>query len=61
MSKVWLAVSSLPSSTEASLCDSLVMCIAVHIKTALKNHTMLTKTRSSWQINCQVIMRPLLK
>lgn len=31
MSKVWLAVSSLPPSTEASLCDSLVMCIAAHI------------------------------
>lgn len=55
MSKVWLAVPSLPSSTEASLCDSLVTCVAVHIKTAYRNHTALTKTPSSCQANCQSV------
>jgi len=55
MSKVWLAVPSLPSSTEASLCDSLVTCVAVHIKTAYRNHAALTKTPSYWQTDCQLV------
>lgn len=36
MSKVWLAVSSLPSSSEAPFCDSLGMRVAAHSRTAYK-------------------------
>lgn len=36
MSKVWLAVSSLPSSSEAPFCDSLGMRVAAHSGTAYK-------------------------
>jgi len=43
MSKVWLAVSSLPPSTEAPLCDSLGMRVAAHSRTAYKTHTVLTR------------------
>lgn len=61
MSKVWLALPSLPSSTEASLCDSGATCVAVHIKAAHKNHTALTPAPSSWQTHCQLVYETILK
>lgn len=56
MSKVWLALPSLPSSTEAPLCDSGATCVALHIKAAHKNHTALTPASSCRQTHCQHCM-----
>lgn len=61
MSKVWLALPSLPSSTYASLCDSGATCVAVHIKAVHKNHTALTPAPSSWQTHCQLVYETILK
>lgn len=61
MSKVWLALPSLPSSTEASLCDSGDTCVTAHIKAAHKNHTALTPAPSCWQTHCQLVYKTILK
>lgn len=61
MSKVWLALPSLPSSSEASLCDSGATCVTAHIKAAHKNHTVKTDSSSScWQTCCQLAYKTLL-
>lgn len=61
MSKVWLALPFLPSSTEASLCDSGTTCVTAYIKAAHKKHTAVTPAPSCWQTHCQLVYKTIVK